>query len=141
MWETDLKQVDSISNMYQTYSRSVHSACTKDHPFPSLRQLVSGSISAGRFEPLSSLRVLDSELRHSRLCATATAGVPTPDVSVVDLTFTAEKDTSIEEIDALMKKAVQERNRGGNFGAAEILDCCGRGAGGFWAFTCTRLRP
>lgn len=30
--------------------------------------------------------------------------VPTPDVSVVDLTFTAEKDTSIEEIDALMKK-------------------------------------
>ena len=32
-------------------------------------------------------------------------GVPTPDVSVVDLTFTAEKDTSIEEIDALMKKA------------------------------------
>eukprot|EP00438_Fugacium_kawagutii_P004115 Skav212867 [mRNA] locus=scaffold151:22202:27231:- [translate_table: standard] len=31
--------------------------------------------------------------------------VPTPDVSVVDLTFTAEKDTSIEEIDALMKKA------------------------------------
>ena len=32
-------------------------------------------------------------------------GVPTPDVSVVDLTFTAEKDTSIEEIDALFKKA------------------------------------
>lgn len=31
--------------------------------------------------------------------------VPTPDVSVVDLTFRAEKDTSIEEIDALMKKA------------------------------------
>jgi glyceraldehyde 3-phosphate dehydrogenase len=31
--------------------------------------------------------------------------VPTPDVSVVDLTFTAEKDTSIEEIDSLMKKA------------------------------------
>merc|ERR1719379_3070052 len=27
--------------------------------------------------------------------------VPTPDVSVVDLTFTAEKDTSIEEIDRL----------------------------------------
>merc|ERR1719214_548885 len=26
--------------------------------------------------------------------------VPTPDVSVVDLTFTAEKDTSIKEIDA-----------------------------------------
>merc|ERR1711959_400256 len=31
--------------------------------------------------------------------------VPTPDVSVVDLTFTAEKDTSIEEIDKLMKDA------------------------------------
>merc|ERR1711920_1072148 len=31
--------------------------------------------------------------------------VPTPDVSVVDLTFTAEKDTSIEEIDSMMKAA------------------------------------
>jgi glyceraldehyde 3-phosphate dehydrogenase len=31
--------------------------------------------------------------------------VPTPDVSVVDLVFRTEKDTSIEEIDALMKKA------------------------------------
>jgi glyceraldehyde 3-phosphate dehydrogenase len=31
--------------------------------------------------------------------------VPTPDVSVVDLTFRATKDTSIEEIDSLMKKA------------------------------------
>merc|ERR1712099_67467 len=31
--------------------------------------------------------------------------VPTPDVSVVDLTFTAEKDTSIEEIDKLLKTA------------------------------------
>jgi len=31
--------------------------------------------------------------------------VPTPDVSVVDLTFRAAKDTSIEEIDGLMKKA------------------------------------
>lgn len=31
--------------------------------------------------------------------------VPTPTVSVVDLTFRSEKDTSIEEIDALMKKA------------------------------------
>lgn len=31
--------------------------------------------------------------------------VPTADVSVVDLTFRSEKDTSIEEIDALMKKA------------------------------------
>merc|ERR1719207_295471 len=29
--------------------------------------------------------------------------VPTPDVSVVDLTFTAEKDTSIQEIDGLLK--------------------------------------
>ncbi len=31
--------------------------------------------------------------------------VPTPTVSVVDLTFTAAKDTSIEEIDGFMKKA------------------------------------
>merc|ERR1712222_247352 len=31
--------------------------------------------------------------------------VPTPDVSVVDLTFTAEKDTSIEDIDKLLKAA------------------------------------
>jgi glyceraldehyde 3-phosphate dehydrogenase len=31
--------------------------------------------------------------------------VPTADVSVVDLTFTAAKDTSIEEIDSLLKKA------------------------------------
>merc|ERR1712007_87984 len=31
--------------------------------------------------------------------------VPTPDVSVVDLTFTAEKDTSIQEIDQLLKAA------------------------------------
>jgi glyceraldehyde 3-phosphate dehydrogenase len=31
--------------------------------------------------------------------------VPTPDVSVVDLTFRSEKDTSIEAIDALLKKA------------------------------------
>ena len=31
--------------------------------------------------------------------------VPTPTVSVVDLTFTASRDTSIEEIDALMKSA------------------------------------
>merc|ERR1719222_1532251 len=31
--------------------------------------------------------------------------VPTPDVSVVDLTFTAEKDTSIEEIDKKLKEA------------------------------------
>merc|ERR1711865_688843 len=33
--------------------------------------------------------------------------VPTPDVSVVDLTFTTEKDTSIQEIDAAFKKASQ----------------------------------
>ena len=31
--------------------------------------------------------------------------VPTADVSVVDLTFRAAKDTSIEEINGLMKKA------------------------------------
>jgi glyceraldehyde 3-phosphate dehydrogenase len=31
--------------------------------------------------------------------------IPTPTVSVVDLTFTASKDTSIQEIDELMKKA------------------------------------
>jgi glyceraldehyde 3-phosphate dehydrogenase len=31
--------------------------------------------------------------------------VPTPDVSVVDLTFTAEKDTSIQEIDKMIKAA------------------------------------
>ncbi len=31
--------------------------------------------------------------------------VPTPDVSVVDLTFRSEKETSIEEIDSLLKKA------------------------------------
>ena len=33
--------------------------------------------------------------------------VPTPDVSVVDLTFRTLKDTSIEEIDAALKKASQ----------------------------------
>lgn len=31
--------------------------------------------------------------------------VPTPDVSVVDLTFLAARDTSIKEIDELLKKA------------------------------------
>jgi glyceraldehyde 3-phosphate dehydrogenase len=31
--------------------------------------------------------------------------IPTPDVSVVDLTFTAARDTSIEEIDGLLKNA------------------------------------
>lgn len=38
--------------------------------------------------------------------------VPTPDVSVVDLTFRAEKDTSIEEIDALLKKASESYLKG-----------------------------
>lgn len=38
--------------------------------------------------------------------------VPTADVSVVDLTFRAEKDTSIEEIDALMKKASETYLKG-----------------------------
>ncbi|HOE69217.1 MAG TPA: type I glyceraldehyde-3-phosphate dehydrogenase [Candidatus Omnitrophota bacterium] len=33
--------------------------------------------------------------------------IPTPDVSVVDLTFRSAKDTSIEEIDGLLKKASQ----------------------------------
>jgi glyceraldehyde 3-phosphate dehydrogenase len=38
--------------------------------------------------------------------------VPTPDVSVVDLTFTAEKDTSIKEIDDLLKKASESYMKG-----------------------------
>merc|ERR1719284_782331 len=38
--------------------------------------------------------------------------VPTPDVSVVDLTFTAQKDTSIEEIDKLLKSASQSYMKG-----------------------------
>jgi glyceraldehyde 3-phosphate dehydrogenase len=38
--------------------------------------------------------------------------VPTPTVSVVDLTFTASKDTSIEEIDSLMKKASETYLKG-----------------------------
>ncbi len=38
--------------------------------------------------------------------------IPTPDVSVVDLTFRSVKDTSIEEIDALMKKASQTYLKG-----------------------------
>lgn len=38
--------------------------------------------------------------------------VPTPTVSVVDLTFRSEKDTSIEEIDALMKKASETYMKG-----------------------------
>ncbi|OHD10556.1 MAG: type I glyceraldehyde-3-phosphate dehydrogenase [Spirochaetes bacterium GWB1_48_6] len=38
--------------------------------------------------------------------------VPTPDVSVVDLTIRTEKDTSIEEIDALLKKASETYLKG-----------------------------
>ena len=38
--------------------------------------------------------------------------VPTPDVSVVDLTFRAARDTSIEEIDALLNKASQTYLKG-----------------------------
>lgn len=42
--------------------------------------------------------------------------VPTPDVSVVDLTFTAKKDTSIKEIDAAFKRASKSYMKG-------ILSC------------------
>merc|ERR1712125_306282 len=38
--------------------------------------------------------------------------VPTPDVSVVDLTFTSEKDTSIQEIDKLFKTASETYMKG-----------------------------
>jgi glyceraldehyde 3-phosphate dehydrogenase len=38
--------------------------------------------------------------------------VPTPDVSVIDLTFLAERDTSIEKIDGLMKKASESYLKG-----------------------------
>jgi len=38
--------------------------------------------------------------------------IPTPTVSVVDLTFTAARDTSIEEIDSLMKKASETYLKG-----------------------------
>src|SRR3989338_692423 len=38
--------------------------------------------------------------------------IPTPDVSVVDLTFRTVKDTSIEEIDSLMKKASETYLKG-----------------------------
>ncbi len=38
--------------------------------------------------------------------------VPTPDCSVVDLTFRAERDTSIEEIDKLLKKASGDYMKG-----------------------------
>jgi glyceraldehyde 3-phosphate dehydrogenase len=38
--------------------------------------------------------------------------IPTPDVSVVDLTFRSVKETSIKEIDALMKKASETYMKG-----------------------------
>merc|ERR1712207_118244 len=38
--------------------------------------------------------------------------VPTPDVSVVDLTFLAEKDTSIKEIDEFLKAASDSYMKG-----------------------------
>lgn len=38
--------------------------------------------------------------------------VPTPDVSVIDLTFRSEKDSSIAEIDALLKKASETYLKG-----------------------------
>ena len=38
--------------------------------------------------------------------------VPTVDVSVVDLTFTSSRDTSIEEIDAALKKASESYLKG-----------------------------
>merc|ERR1712190_99477 len=38
--------------------------------------------------------------------------VPTPDVSVVDLTFTAESDTSIADIDAKLKAAANDYMKG-----------------------------
>ena len=38
--------------------------------------------------------------------------IPTPDVSVVDLTFRAARDTSIEEIDKLLKKASESYLKG-----------------------------
>jgi glyceraldehyde 3-phosphate dehydrogenase len=38
--------------------------------------------------------------------------IPTPDVSVVDLTFRSVRDTSIEEIDGLMKKASETYLKG-----------------------------
>jgi glyceraldehyde 3-phosphate dehydrogenase len=38
--------------------------------------------------------------------------IPTPDVSVVDLTFRSARDTSIEEIDGLLKKASETYLKG-----------------------------
>jgi glyceraldehyde 3-phosphate dehydrogenase len=42
--------------------------------------------------------------------------VPTPDVSVVDLTFRSVKDTSIQELDALLKQASKEGSLKGRLG-------------------------
>ena len=48
--------------------------------------------------------------------------VPTPTVSVVDLTFRSEKDSSIEEIDALMKKASETYLKGlFGYGTEEVV--------------------
>ena len=47
--------------------------------------------------------------------------VPTSDVSVVDLTFRTARDTSIEEIDGLLKKASETYLK-------DILGYCERGA-------------
>jgi len=38
--------------------------------------------------------------------------VPTPNVSLIDLTFTASRDTTVEEINALMKEAAEGRLKG-----------------------------
>jgi glyceraldehyde 3-phosphate dehydrogenase len=38
--------------------------------------------------------------------------IPTPDVSVVDLTFRSARDSSIEEIDGLLKKASETYLKG-----------------------------
>jgi glyceraldehyde 3-phosphate dehydrogenase len=47
--------------------------------------------------------------------------VPTPNVSVVDLTFRAAKDTSIQEIDALMKKASETYLKGLGYCNEEVV--------------------
>ncbi|HPM43114.1 MAG TPA: hypothetical protein PLV52_04720, partial [Candidatus Omnitrophota bacterium] len=52
-----------------------------------------------------------SVLYHGKLTGMAFR-VPTPDVSVVDLTFRSVKDTSIEEIDKLLKKASETYLKG-----------------------------
>jgi glyceraldehyde 3-phosphate dehydrogenase len=38
--------------------------------------------------------------------------VPTPNVSVVDLTFTPKRDTSVEEVNALLKAAAEGELKG-----------------------------